>query len=330
MKNDFEFIFPGVNNTGDYWSENIIIGDVKVRQQTMASAVVGNLAVGVFGIGFPALQSGVFHGTFTEYRPLADTMVAQGLIESASYAIYIDPSEGESMSPATYPGGNLIFGGLNLDLFEGDLKTFRIVNSNNTTLAENPLDWNIVMTGLQIGEEGFEGKNLADQKGTSIIFDIGTAFNVVPRPLFDSLESYFATATLDPTTGFYDIDCAQRQNQSNGITFSFTDTVDPNTTFSIHQSATESIWPAPLLITGADPNTCVVAIGSFDVIYAGSYIENTFSALLGVPALKNMYMVHDLDNKQLSIAKAAPKPSTEKIVPIPKGGVGAMNHVSGY
>jgi hypothetical protein len=75
---------------GDYVSDTFAIGDITIKNMTLAVATdVQDASSGVMGIGFASGESIVSDGG-TPYKNLVEMMVQQGLINSRTYSLWLN------------------------------------------------------------------------------------------------------------------------------------------------------------------------------------------------------------------------------------------------
>lgn len=75
---------------GDYISDTFVIGDITVKDMTLAVATeVQDASSGVMGIGFASGESIVSDGR-QPYKNLVEMMVQQGLINSRTYSLWLN------------------------------------------------------------------------------------------------------------------------------------------------------------------------------------------------------------------------------------------------
>ena len=83
------YMMPGSEIVGNYVADDFAIGDLAVKNLTMAVATMArNLNVGIMGIGLDTDES-LAPGK-EAYPNIVDEMVTQGLINTRTYSLWLD------------------------------------------------------------------------------------------------------------------------------------------------------------------------------------------------------------------------------------------------
>lgn len=329
--NTYDFEFPPLSSLGNYVTDTFTIGDYTVQNQVMGLSHNGSLFVNVLGIGFQLWEAGVATGKFHSYPTWLQNSVTQGHLESATAAIWLNPNEGPSDGPDSFPSGSVVFGGLDMTLFEGDLVTFPLVNATTLEVMNPGFNWIVPLTALHIKDPSKKGSReisaVAAPRGDPCLLDSGTAFNLYANETFQNIVAAYPQAVLNASTSLYEIPCDQRFNVSNSWSHTISDPRNPRVNITIVMPAAETIWTTDRLFPGGDPNTCSLAAGAFST-FLPTFVDD-FRCVLGDNFMKNAYFVLDVDNSEISIAKAAKDASShQNVVSIPKQGVRRMKDIA--
>lgn len=158
---------------------------------------------------------------------------------------------------------------------------------------------------------------VVDKRGDSCLISTGEALNAFTPDTFKSLLATYPQATLNSTTMYYEVPCDQRFNASNIWSFTISDPRNRENSITIEMPSTQTIWPSHLVVNGGDPNTCSIAANTFEVVAGGA----KYKCALGAAFLKSTYMVLDMGNVEVSIAKVANGHSNPDIEAISEEGI---------
>jgi hypothetical protein len=185
----------------------------------MTFATSGGFGFGELGTGPPNQQDDNRIETFPECSNFFQTLVAQGVYDSASYSLWLNPSLGSNDSVDESPPGIFTIGGIDTALFTGPLTTLPTVADNSTTVISAPEHWNLALSALQLAN-GTE--NLVAET-VSCVIHTGASVLFLPEDTFNKVIAHFQDAVLNATTGIYQLPCSERLNSRNSPTFSFSD-----------------------------------------------------------------------------------------------------------
>ncbi|KAK5135573.1 hypothetical protein LTR08_005053 [Meristemomyces frigidus] len=125
---DFEItcVTPGLYVTGDYFSNVIALGEQSMQNLTMGVAnASAAMSTGILGIGFDTEEAAVAGNGGQPYANI-DVMVAQGLIQTRAYRLYLHDLDANT--------GAILFGGIDTEKYVDDLAILDMVWTNT-------LDW---------------------------------------------------------------------------------------------------------------------------------------------------------------------------------------------
>ena len=188
--------------TGRYAKDTIGFGGVKLSQQQFAIVNDSTECTGgTFGIGYAASE-----GAAKQYANLPDYMVKQGLINTAAYSMWTSDSFGNS--------GEILFGGVDTEKFEGGLTTLPIIQQ--PAGYTQPI---LALTSMDINGSAID-TNVAGE----VILDTGSrAANIfLPEQMVEAIAKTLG-GDMDPDTNLPRVNCsAVVTNTSLGFTFTST------------------------------------------------------------------------------------------------------------
>ncbi|XP_067387928.1 gastricsin-like isoform X3 [Emydura macquarii macquarii] len=250
--------------TGVFGYDTVTIQDISITHQEfgLSETEPGTNFVysqfdGILGLGFPAISAG---GATTVMQGL----MQENLISASLFSFYLS-------SYGTQSGGELVFGGVDSNLYSGQLVW---------TAVTQDAYW-------QIGIEGFSVNGQSSgwcSSGCQGIVDTGTSLLTAPQAVFSELmEDIGAQENSD---GEYVVSCS---NISSMPTISFTIS---GTSFPLSPSA---------YVLQSNGSECVVGISP-------TYLPSQNGQplwILGDVFLRSYYSVYDVGNNQMGFAPAA-------------------------
>lgn len=273
----------GLSAAGDYFVDTVSIGNGTLSQQQLAVAYDTNRAYGVLGLGFAAqevqaLKSG------RQYSNVPASMANAGIINSIAYSLWLN-----SYAAGT---GTLLFGGVDLDKFEGNLMTIPLLSR-----PANSSDVLIPFSGISLA-----GKDIISNASLTASLDAGSTFTYIPDDAAKEIWAMTGAQHVDGA-GVAEIDCSQINNE---------------TTFEYTLSGWVKLTvPMSHLVYHFNSTTCLFGITTINDSHFGT--DTQLDAILGLTFLVNAYVVYDLSNQEVSLALSKYNVTTSNIVDIQNG-----------
>lgn len=297
-KGEFDISYADQSGAqGDYISDVLSIGGATIKTLEMGLAHKATLPTGLLGIGYDVNEASDGLTDSFVYPSIIDTMVAQNLIATKAYSLYLDDLESST--------GSIIFGGLDSDKFQGSLVQLDVVPAHfkNGTAIYAELAVNV--TAISVTGEAGNTTAIPDVRTFVAVLDSGTSLTYIPddtaAELFSMIGAYDDTAN----SGQVFVDCNIAKN-SPGQTFNFgfsgTETA-PLATIKVPM--TEMIFPLTgLFETPASYIPPTRTLGFSSVCALGVQPGGTqVPLLLGDTFLRSAYVVYDLTNNLIGIAQ---------------------------
>nr|XP_009943319.1 PREDICTED: cathepsin E [Opisthocomus hoazin] len=163
--------------TGVIGSDQVVVEGLAVSNQQFAESVSepGKAFLdaefdGILGLAYPSLAvDGV--------TPVFDNMMAQNLVETPMFSVYL------STNPESSQGGELLFGGFDPSHFTGTLNWVPVTQQGY---------WQIQLDNIQLG-----GTVAFCANGCQAIVDTGTSLITGPTKDMKELQSYIGAAPAD-------------------------------------------------------------------------------------------------------------------------------------
>ena len=218
----------------------------------------------------------------------------QGHIASRAYSLYTDDSN----------NGSVLFGGVDIDRFHGDLVKIDLL-SNPDTRPTRVTSFSIPL--LSVSQ--FDGNSTTDfarSFPTRVTFDSGTSLTYLDPVQVQSIWTSVGAVAHFGNLNYATIPCIAAET-------------DITLDFEFAEVTIKVPLSQYVLWHDSHNDICVFGIAKGEP-------EGPFT--IGVTTLSSIYVVYDLDNKQLHLAQAVRNAATSNILEI-KGGPDGVSAVAG-
>lgn len=270
---------------GEWATDTLTINGITINNMQFGLALNATTPVsGVLGIGFQRREAvRGYPGASNEfYLNFPEVLKQDGIVDVVAYSLHL----GQTSS--------IIFGGLDKNAFEGNMYTFPMVNVY-PTVVDKPATLSLTIQGLYAyNSNSLEQTQIFNTK-YPVLLDSGTTLVSFPIEIADKMANY-VNATYSEKESIYIMDCPT-DTLNTGFMFDFGD-------LKLNVSLASFILPPD------------------GEAYCGfGVLPSSNSITLGDSFLKNAYVVYDLENYQISLAKAINGNSLdENIIDIPSDG----------
>ncbi|KHJ34511.1 putative vacuolar protease a [Erysiphe necator] len=254
----FEIRYGSGSLSGFVSEDTVSIGDLTIKEQLFAEAVSEpGLAFafgrfdGILGLGFDTIS-------VNHIQPPFYTMVKQGLLDEPVFSFSL--SDGENN------GSEVIFGGVDAELFTGNITKLPL---------RRKAYWEVDLQSISFGNQ------TAEFEGTGAILDTGTSLIGLPSDVSELLN-----AEIGAKRGFngqYNVECSKREKL-------------PNVTFNLSGYDFE-ITPYDYILD--IQGTCISGFMGIDIPSPAGPI-----VILGDAFLRKWYSIYDLGNATVGLAAA--------------------------
>lgn len=291
-KNNSDFLVRYSDNTmaqGDWVMDTLTMQGMTINNMSFGLGRTANSTTGILGLGFPGSEATtkISENGYT-YSNLPLKLAENGIINTPAYSLWLNNLQAKE--------GNLLFGGVDHSKFSGELVRVPIVPIKPNT---EPTAFLVSLTSLKFNHNSAQIQML--DKPYKALLDSGTAMSYFPQAVATSIITSF-NATYHEEFGYYIQSC----NLEGSLDFDFNG-APVTIPFSSLLLPIKTQQGSPLFPNG-DP---VCGIG---IIPSGfSYM------LLGDSFLRSVYLVADLQNKEIALANvaansSAPESQIEAIV----------------
>ena len=289
---DFEIYYGDESEYhGNYFSDNLAIGDAEVTEMTMAAVknaynLVGDGSSadtnGLMGIGFDANQARADREDVKPYLGVVSQLKKQGLIKSLSYSLWLDDIDSLT--------GAILFGGVDASKYNGDLIALPIVGFNPNDYSEVN-EMAIEMTSVGINDGDGQTTTISDSDFIApALLDSGTTITYLPSNLAQPILEA-AGAVKDPNLFRPQVPCNLSTSKSSYV-FGFGGPSGPKISIPLSQLVDDPSEPGISFADGT-PACGLLLVEADDG-----------RAILGDSFLRSAYVVYHLEAKTIALANS--------------------------
>jgi hypothetical protein len=261
----------GSGASGDYVTDTLVIGGTTITSLQFGIGYASTSIQGILGIGYGINEVQVGRAGGNPYNNLPAALVAQGKITTSAYSLWLNDLDANT--------GSILFGGVDTEKFHGMLSTLPIQKISGV-FAE----FIITLTSLSLGST-----TVMSNQAIAVLLDSGSSLTYLPNTITAAIFEQ-VNAQYDSTEGVALVPCSLAQNTT---TLNF-----------IFSSATISISMDELVldITSTNGQQPTFEDGTAACLF-GVAPTGSATAVLGDTFIRSAYLVYDLSNNQISIAK---------------------------
>jgi Eukaryotic aspartyl protease len=293
---------------GNIITDNAKIGDLEIEALEMGLtwSQLESFDVGILGVGYNTNEA-----TDSAYPGVLDQMVAQDLINSRAYGLWLNDGgkrlwsflrHGKHWLTETVDAisGSIQFGGIDIEKFSGMLKTVDFVPDADTGKITSPT---IQLTSLAITKNGDSNSLTDSQQKMSVVLDPHTDSTYLPISVMDSVADALGGRKKGQWADDYMVVSCSAITPNMTLDFGFGGSDGPLIQVLLYRN-----------IVNVDYEADVCSLR-----FANNGAEPGYNYILGNSFLRSVYAVFDLDNDQVSLAQARLNLTSSSVVEIPKG-----------
>ncbi|EFQ25019.1 eukaryotic aspartyl protease [Colletotrichum graminicola M1.001] len=277
----------GSGATGDYVTDKFTIGGSTLNDFQFGVGYTSSSPQAILGVGYTTNEVQVGRAGMEPYDNLPAKMVAQGLIQSNAFSLWLNDLDASR--------GSILFGGVDTKHYKGELKTVPIQKQSGA-FAE----FLITLTKVTLGS-----KTLDDNMALAVLLDSGSSLTYLPDDMVTTIYSMVG-AVYQQEEGVAFIPCNTANSGAN-MTFSFSGAV---ITVPMDELVLDLI-----AITGKRTSFS----NGVDACLFGIAPAGDGTNVLGDTFLRSAYVVYDLDNNEISLAPTEFNATSTNILEIGKG-----------
>jgi len=322
----------------DYITDDLSIEDCKLPQLRLGVAEQTVSLAGQLGLG--TYNPNQDNASAMQNSTVLDAMVANGLINRHAYSLWLNTLESDK--------GNVVFGGVDTEKFEGDLKWI-----NMSSTAPSPFA-SLVGMSFTLGEDTITSPGMTKRQASSdaedvtsratqtdeasasdttdpsdglsealdfgallITFSTRNFVSMIPHSLFDLLAELFGAVQMG-ASGLYTVPCSSEEEGS--IDFQF-DNLEDGPVIKVPFS--ELAFPLPeWLQAGSDGINLEDGEKTATCGFGLSPLATEGMMLLGQTFLRSAYIAFDHDDMTVGLANARWNVTDSNIVEMTSEGLG--------
>ncbi|KAK0622914.1 candidapepsin-3 [Immersiella caudata] len=265
----------GSGASGDYVSDAVTFGPAKLDRLQFGIGYQSTNAQGILGIGYPINEVQVGRAGRQPYRNLPAQMVADGMIQSNAYSLWLNDLDANT--------GNILFGGIDSAKYQPPLLSLP-VQPEQGFFAE----FLITLTGVSLGGTSVASSS---EMALAVLLDTGSSLTYLPDDMVSTIYNRVG-AQYDSSNGAAYVPCNIADDDANKFTFSFS---SPATiTVDMNEMVLDMFLNSGRRPTFQDGTPACL----FGIAPAGQGTK-----VLGDTFLRSAYVVYDLANNEISLAQ---------------------------
>ncbi|KAI1212442.1 acid protease [Annulohypoxylon truncatum] len=277
----------GSGATGDYVTDTFTIGGTTLEDFQFGVGYTSSSEQGILGIGYAVNEVQVGRAGKASYENLPMKMKSAGQIQRNAYSLWLNDLDANT--------GSILFGGVDTAQYTGSLQTLPI-QANNGVYSE----FLITLTSLSVGNT-----TIADNQALAVLLDSGSSLTYLPDDMVEDIYEA-VDAQYDSSTGAAYVPCSLAQ-QTATMDFVFS---APTISVDMNELVLDLVTANGQRPTFSNGVTACL----FGISPAG-----TGTNVLGDTFLRSAYVVYDLDNNEISLAKTNFNTTESNIEEIPSG-----------
>ena len=272
IASDFNISYvDGSGASGDYVSDTFTIGSTTLERLQFGIGYTSSSEEGILGIGYQINEVQVGRAGKTAYNNLPAQMVADGLIQSNAYSLWLNDLDAST--------GSILFGGVDTAQYHGSLESLP-VQKEQGYYAEFLITLTEVMFGNTV---------IAENQALAVLLDTGSSLTYLPDAMTEAIYEQ-VDAQYDSSEGAAYVPCSLANNNT-ALNFTFT---TPTISVAMNELVIEVSSSNGRPLTFSDGTQACL----FGIAPAGSS-----TSVLGDTFIRSAYLVYDLANNEISIAQ---------------------------
>ena len=288
---DFEIAYgDGSKYEGEYFSDNLKVGDGTLKGMTMAIAesatgLVGDGSAtannGLMGIGFDSNEARVSNEGERPYLGVVSQMKKQGLISTLSYSLWLDDVDAKT--------GSILFGGVDTSKFNAPLIALPMVGFEAEDDFETVNEMAVEMTSLELNDNSGTSNLATKGQVVPALLDSGTTSIRLPSDLAQAVWDT-AGAVNDASIGVPIVACNLSTAKASFV-FGFGGSSGPKVSVPMSQLV-------------GDPDGSVFFADGTEGCVLSVLVEDEGRVILGDSFLRSAYVVYHLEAKTIALANS--------------------------
>lgn len=272
VSSDFNISYvDGSGAAGDYVTDTFTLGDTKLDKLQFGIGYSSSSAQGILGIGYEVNEVQVGRAGKSAYNNLPAQMVADGLINSNAFSLWLNDLDSST--------GSILFGGVDTAQYHGQLETLPIQKESGYYA-----EFLITLTEVTLGDTV-----IAKNQALAVLLDSGSSLTYLPDAMAEAIYE-IVHAQYDSSKRAAYVPCSLASNTS-ALNFTFTSP-------TIQITMDELVIP----VTSTDGRQLTFTDGTAACLF-GIAPAGESTSVLGDTFIRSAYIVYDLDNNEISLAQ---------------------------
>lgn len=277
----------GSASSGDYVTDTLVVGGTTISKLQFGVGYVSSNSQGILGIGYTQNEVQVGRAGLSPYDNLPAKMASSGMIKSNAYSLWLNDLDANL--------GSILFGGVDTEQFEGELKTLPI-----QAYGAVHSEFLITLTGLYLGDQA-----IATEQRLPVLLDSGSSLTYLPDAMVETIYKA-VSAQYDAKQGAAYIPCSAAKTNLV-MRFNFT---EPVISVEMNELVLDLVTASGKKPTFQDGKQACL----FGIAPSGSGTN-----VLGDTFLRSAYVVYDLGNNEISLAQTTFNSTTHNVMEIGSG-----------
>ncbi|KIX09933.1 uncharacterized protein Z518_01014 [Rhinocladiella mackenziei CBS 650.93] len=280
----------GSGAIGDYVTDTLHFGGHTLNDFQFGIGETSSSQQGVLGIGYASNEVQVNRAGLDPYPNLPEALVNASLIASNAYSLWLNDLDAST--------GEILFGGVNTEKYEGDLATMPIIQTYG-----GYYELVVALTGMTVA-----GTDLSSSSSlpAGVLLDSGSTLSYLPDDITQEIYNQ-VQAVYQPDVGAAYAECSLASSDAT-LDFDFSGQTISVPYNELFLNAGTNNFGQPLTFTNGE-EACLFGIAP---TLGGT-------ALLGDTFLRSAYVVYDLANNEISLAQTVFNSTSDNIQEITTG-----------
>ncbi|PQE12043.1 eukaryotic aspartyl protease protein [Rutstroemia sp. NJR-2017a BVV2] len=288
VASDFNISYvDGSGASGDYVTDTFTIGSTTLAKLQFGIGYTSSSSEGILGVGYEINEVQVGRAGKSAYNNLPAQMVADKLINSNAYSLWLNDLDAST--------GSILFGGVDTAQYHGQLETLPIQKESGYYA-----EFLITLTEVTLGNSV-----IAKNQALAVLLDSGSSLTYLPDSMTEAIYEVVG-AQYDSSEGAAYVPCSLASNSST-LNFTFT-----SPTISVDMN--ELVIP----VTSSSGRPLQFTDGTSACLF-GIAPAGDSTSVLGDTFLRSAYVVYDLDNNEISLAQTNFNATSTSVVEITTG-----------
>ncbi|KAI1845497.1 hypothetical protein JX266_008355 [Neoarthrinium moseri] len=295
---DFSIAYvDGSHSKGDYFTDVFEIGGAKLSNMTMGLGEDTDIPYGLVGVGYAINEAivGTEQSLSAAYDNLPVLMQNEGLIATNAYSLWLNDLDAST--------GSILFGGIDTEKYEGDLSRLDIIKDEQTNSFSSFI---VYLTSVTANSSSGSDTLSSREFPIPVVLDSGTTLSYLPTDIAAQVWTEVG-AIYSSEVDSAIVPCSMASSKGQ-FTFGFGGDNGPKISVGMDELVLS------LVTSGSNPTFRSGQYAGKEACQFGIQNFSSDPFLLGDTFLRSAYVVYDLVNNQIGIAKTDFNSTTSNVV----------------